>query len=267
MINIRSAVHQFEDLDTTKFIPAEYSKLKFGSNSIARKYGTELAKDVFTKHADVLLANRLVVIPSPYNHVRNAATIMTHHFVNEINHLLVSANGSHVEYSVIHRKVSYINDYGFLTKEKRKGLINNDSFYLNEEFYRDKLLIFVDDVRITGTHEEKLMDILGEKGFDNDRMFLYYADYSGDSPEIESKINFAGMNSVEDYIKLAEEPDHNIIVRPIKYLLSLPTEDLLDVIGCIPIEKVREIYYGALGEGYYKIPNYQDNLQTIKHNI
>jgi hypothetical protein len=267
MIEIRSAVHEFWDLETSKFIPAEYSQLKFGSNAIAKKFGCELADDTFFKYADILLANSVVVIPSPYNHVENAATIMTRHFVDRLNHLLVNANGSHVEYSTIHRKISYISDYGFLNKEQRKGLIGNDSFFLNKDFYKDKLVIFVDDVRITGSHEEKLQEILGTEDIYNDRMFLYYADYRGNSPEVEAQINFAGIKDIWDYIDLSVEEGHNIIVRPIKYILSRNAADFNQLLTALPSSKREKIYSGALGEGYYKVPAYQENFNKLKASL
>ena len=264
-----SSVHQFKSLNDCAFTAIEYSQLKFGSDKIARKFGYELAVDFFSKHSDTLLANNCVVIPSPYNHVKNAATIMTEHFINKLNELLVAANGNHVEYSIIHRKVSYISDYGFLSKEKRRGLIDNDSFYLNKEFYKDKVLIFVDDVKITGTHEDKLVEILAKNKIKNDCFFLYFAEYKGSDPKIEAALNFAGINTLEDYIKLFCDYDHNVIVRPIKYLLGSK-----DSIGIkeffahaakhrIHHKRLMEVYYGALGEGYYKIPNYQTNFKIL----
>lgn len=267
MKEIKSSVHEFYDLQSTKFLPSDYSKLKFGCDVTAKKFGRELADDVFLKHSDVLLSNSVVVIPSPYNHVKNAATVMTGHFIDRLNHLLVNANGSHVEYSIIHRKVSYINDYGFLSKDKRKGLINNDKFYLNRDFYEDKLLIFVDDVRITGTHEEKLQEILDEQGFTNDRMFLYYADYWGSFPEVEAQINFAGIKSPADYLALAQTPNHHVIVRPIKYILSRNEKDCAFLLEKLPLDTLAEIYHGALGEGYYKIPAYQVAFKALSDKV
>jgi hypothetical protein len=205
-----------------------------------------------------------VVIPSPYNHVQNAATILTKHFVNRLNQLLVNQSGAHVEYSVIHRKVSYINDYGYLSKEARKGLIDNDSFYLNKDFYKDKVLVFLDDVIITGTHEDKLKEILAKEKIKNETIFIYHAQYLGNDPTIESRLNFAAMNTLEDYGKLSEEPNHHVIVRPLKFLLSQQLKPLADFLLQIDVRKLEEIYFGCLGEGYYKIPSYQGPFQIIK---
>lgn len=267
MINIRTAVHEFSDLETAAFKPAEYSQLKFGSDTIANKYGVELARDTFAKHKDALLSRKLVVIPSPYHHVRKSATIMTQHFINEINHLLVSNGGSPVEYSIIHRKMSYVKDYGFLSKEMREKLIQNDKFYLNSDYYENKFLLFIDDVRITGTHEARMSEMLTQKNIQNDRMFLYYASYTGDDPLVESRINFAGLSSIHDYIKLAREPNHHVIIRPIKFVLSLDMRDFELATSVLHKDTLKEMYHGALGEEYYNVPEYQTNFNLLKQKI
>ena len=258
------ALHQFTNFGDVPFDPTEYSRLKFGSDISAKRFGHALAKSFFEKHSDILMANDCVVIPSPYNFVKNAATLMTLHFVDALNEMLVDANGNNVEYSIIHRKVSYTNDYGFLSKEKRKGLIDNDNFYLNKAFLKGKMLIFIDDVKITGTHEEKLKEVLAKNKMSNTSAFLYFAEYFGDDPSIEAKLNFAGINSLKDYQALSEEPKHQVIIRPIKYVLSQDVETFDGILSQISKDKLQEIYLGSLAEGYYKIQKYQANLTLLK---
>lgn len=260
---MRFAVHNFSALETAKFSPTEYSRLKFGCDLAAQRLGHELATEFFYAHSDKLLANRCVVISSPYNHVPNAATVMTQHFIDRLNELLVFAQGEHVEYTVIHRKVSYTNDYGFLSKEKRRGLIDNDSFYLNRDFIEGKLLLFVDDVRITGTHEDKLVEILQRDGIQNEAVFLYYANYHGNQPDIEGQLNFSGMKSLTDYVEMTKQPGHHVIIRPIKYILGQKPEALKDALPQLDDHIITKMYHGCLAEGYYKIPGYQRNFGIL----
>lgn len=264
MKSIQFAANQFTSFADAQFCEVEYSELKFGSDLVARKFGYQLADAFAKKYPSEILSNRFVVIPSPYNHVENAATIMTKHFVNRLNAIIVAQSGEHVEYSVIHRKVSYINDYGFLGKEARKGLIDNDSFFLNKDFYVGKTLIFIDDVIITGTHEDKLKEIMAEEGINNDHFFLYFAKYLGEDATIESKLNFAAVKCLSDYEAIARQSNHHVIVRPLKFLLTQDIIALIDFAKGIPLVKLEEIYYGCLGEGYYKIPSYQGQFQIIQ---
>lgn len=261
--HIRFAAHAFGDLENATFSPEIYSRLKFGCDRAARSMGHDLAKKFFAAHSDQIIANRIVVIPSPYNHVPNAATVMTGHFVNKLNELSVHASGRHVEYSIIHRKVSYTNDYGFLSKEKRRSLIDNDSFYMNRDFLEGKLLVFIDDVRITGTHEDKLREILERDNVQNDAAFLYFAEYYGNQPDIEGALNFSHVKSLDDYVAMTHEEDHHVIVRPLKYLLGQKSEDLRRVCTQFPISTLEKVYHGCLAEGYYKIPGYQSNFGVI----
>lgn len=261
----RCSVHKFSSLDALPFLASDYSKLKFGSDSVAKQFGYELADKVFRDHAPLLLANRCVVIPSPYNYVQNAASVMARHMADRLNHHLVNANGIPVEWTVIHRKVSYTNDYGFLQKEQRRALIDNDEFHFNAQFVEGKVLLFVDDVVITGTHEEKLCEIMDKAKMTNASLFLYYGEAEKDiPPETEAGLNFAGIQTLEDYTKLTNEPNHHIIVRPIKFLLSRPSSELEQALGQMTTEKVRDLYHGCLGEGYHRIPSYQENFGKIR---
>lgn len=265
----QSFVHSFAGMDGLPFDPVDYSHLKFGSDRVAKKFGYELADTFFKDHSEILLSRPTVVFPSPYNHVENAASVMTRHMINRLNHNLVNANGNNVESSLIHRKVSYTNDYGFLPKEKRRALIDNDEFYINKDFIKGKTLVFVDDVCITGTHEDKLVEILNEHSLNNRTFFLYYAKYAKGAvgADIEAQINFAGIRHLRDFAELTKETGHNMIVRPIKYLLSRLPHELAECLEMFDAEFLTKVYFGAIGEGYHKIPNYQNNFRAIMAHL
>lgn len=259
--------HSFHNMQEAPFSIYDYSRLKFGSDHAAKKMGKELAGSFFKEYEEKLVANRCVVIPSPYNFVKNAATILTEHFCNTLNDLLMKANGSYVDYSMIHRKVSYTNDYGFLSQEKRKALIDNDSFYINQDFLKGKTLILIDDVRITGTHENKLVELIDKYELDNEVFFLYYASYEGKSPHVEAELNFAGIDGVEDYIQLMQEDNHHTIVRPIKYILNQKIGQVEYIISLMDDQKLQALYHGCLGEGYFNLEHYRKNCERIRIEI
>ena len=262
------AVHHFRNFEDVQFDPADYSRLKFGSDQVARKFGYELADVAFSQYGDVFMANKCVVIPSPYNYVKNAASVMSAHFVDRLNHHLVHANGEQVEWSVIHRKVTYTQDYGFLPADQRQRLIDNDQFHFNSGFIKGKTLLFIDDVFITGTHENKLKNIMDVAEMSNRCFFLYYGKaLPGIAPETEAALNFSAVKSPMDYIRLMREPGHHTIVRPIKYLLGLETEVLKSIIEQMEYGRLMELYHGCLGEGYFKMPNFHDNFQLISQLV
>jgi len=257
-------VHSFTSMQDLPFSAPDYSKLKFGSDAAARKFGYELADTFFAQQAPVLLSNQVVVLPSPYNFVPNAASVMTTHFVNRLNQLLVEANGTHVETSIINRKVTYTSDYGFMSKEKRAELISNDKFNVNKGYLEGKVLICIDDIRITGVHEDKLKEIFNGEEMDNHVFFLYYASYVGQKADIEAELNFSGIRNIKEYLELTKERNHHLIVRPIKFLLSQDAEEFDSILCKADEDFIEKLYYACLGEGYYMIPQYQQNFGIIQ---
>lgn len=262
---IQFFTHSFTDLKSAPFSPEKYSKLKFGSDKVAKEFGYDLADAFFNDYAQDVLDAKCVIIPSPYHQVKNASTIMSEHFMDRINDHLVNNGGNNVEWSVINRKVSYINDYGFLDKEKRKKLIDGDVFHLNKGFLEGKKLIFIDDVCITGTHEDKLIEILDQNNVNNDCYFLYYAKYAKGAVDanIEAALNFAGIRDARDYVALTAEKNHHLIVRPIKFLMSRDPAEFEKVLKDLDYDFIQKLYYGCLGEGYHKIKEYQINFKYL----
>lgn len=259
--------HVFSDLTVACFNTADYSRLKFGSNQAAKRMGRKLAESFYEAHKLRLLNEQFVVIPSPYNYVKNAATVLSEHFVDHLNYLMNRIGGAHpIEWDIIHRKVSYINDYGFLSKEDRKALIDGDTFSINKDFWGNKNLIFIDDVNITGTHEDKLIEILDAEKVTNDTFFLYFAKYNGNEANTEAALNFSDINSVQAFVQMIkDEPDAKCLVRPIKYLMSQSEITFKVALSQLPLSYVEALYFGCLAEGYNNIEKYEENFEFLEH--
>jgi hypothetical protein len=258
--------HVFQSLEDAKFHLPSYSKMKFGCDSAARMIGHELAKRFYDRHSDVF-DNPCVVFASPYNYVKNASTIMCGHMITALNRILINNHQRPVEYSVIHRTVSYTGDYGKMQQKERQRMLGGDSFYINKQFIEDKTLLFVDDIRITGTHERKLVDMLRSANVENDAWFLYYADYEGTaSPSIEADINFTAIKSIRDIVAIANG-EYHVIIRPIKYLLSMQPAAMAAHLHEFPPTFLQDVYDGAIAENYHTKPTFQENLQLLKTKL
>lgn len=257
----------FTSLKDAPFNPQVYSRLKFGSNQAAKVMGRILAESFYEAHKLRLLNEQFVVIPSPYNYVKNAATVLSEHFVDHLNYLINRIGGAYpIEWDIIHRKVSYINDYGFLSKEDRKALIDGDTFSINKDFWGNKNLIFIDDVNITGTHEDKLIEILDAENVTNDTFFLYFAKYNGNEANTEAALNFSDINSVSAFVQMIkDEPDAKCLVRPIKYLMSQSEITFKVALSQLPLSYVEALYFGCLAEGYNNIEKYEENFEFLEH--
>lgn len=260
----RHTLHHFSSLEDAPFDVGEYSRMKFGSVVAARHMGRALADDLYSKNRALLRGRDGLVIPSAYDYVQNAATLMTKYMLERLNHHLAMDGAQPFDYTLIHRKRGYSDDYGFLTAEQRAELMEKGQYFVNAEIMRDKLLILVDDVLITGSHERKLEKLLEQRGMDNERLYLYFAEYSGPDATIESRLNFADVVSPIDFVRICRERDHKFSVRPIKYLLSLPKTEARQVMRALSRETLAEAYAGAIAERYYQEPRYVENFMRLR---
>ena len=153
----------FQVSDPRNFdFPAEkYSKFKFGSTNIAREFGYILA-DRFINQLFKFSYNGtpIVVLPSAYSHIPTASYFMAIHFIDKLNQFLYENDYSPVETGKISRSITYREDYGEMTADERYNLIKGDKFHIDEALLENKILIFLDDIKITGTHERIIIKML-----------------------------------------------------------------------------------------------------------
>jgi len=265
----RFSLHQFENRDNLGFSAQDYSKLKYGSGAIAKQFGQELAQKFFEEHYDIIVSKQLLVMESAYASIRNAASLITDHFVNKLNNLIAELNGNHVERMKVNRLVPYITDYGKLSVKKRVNLLKKDTFSLDIDFTKNKFLIFLDDIFITGTHQLKIEEMLTHYQIDMENaMCVYYAELIDplQDPSIESFLNSSyvkGLDHLQDLIET--DSDYRVIVRTVKSILQEPdTSKVTSFIRKIPINLLSEIYYSCLGEGYYKNPAFSTNFSILR---
>ena len=193
------SLNKFNSFETLTFNAKDYSKLKFGDISVADKYGKELAHFIFKKHKSKLLTKKVIVSESAYNYIKNAASLITDSFFNELNILLSNFKSDLLKRIKINRDIPYTADYGSLNKEERESLLSQDNFTLDTDFCKDSFLIFIDDVYISGTHHRKLEEMLQKYSIDEKNCIgLYYGEYLEKFDyDIEAKLNFAEINQIK----------------------------------------------------------------------
>ena len=146
---------------------------------------------------------------------------MKNYFVYEFNKWLVENNLPVVQETKIHRTITYKEDYGELSATERMKLIGNDSFHVDKGFLENKTLIFLDDIRITGSHERMINKMIQEYALNNHTYLLYFAELTNTSihPNIENYLNYSCIKSIFDLDPIIKNKRFSINTRLVKYLL------------------------------------------------
>jgi hypothetical protein len=261
------SLHQITKEDNFTFSPTEYSKFKFGDKSIARKFGYALATGFINEYLkSTPIVNQIVVISSPYCFIPTATFAMKDYFIQKLNEYLVKSYLPVVEETKIHRTVTYKEDYGSLSAAERLTLISGDGFHIDEKFIKGKTLLFLDDVKITGSHERVIHRMIEQYQLTNECVFLYFAELENKNihPKIENHLNFFYVKSLLDLDKVIKNENFLPNTRVVKYILNSPFDEFEIFINYQSQRFVQTIYHLAIGNSYHNIPEYKKNLNYLK---
>ncbi|GGB14475.1 MULTISPECIES: phosphoribosyltransferase family protein [Mucilaginibacter] len=261
--HINSATHFGFDAD-------DYSRFKFGDGEVSRYFGTDLAdgfiSEILTKQP---IEKQIVVISSPYSFIPTATFAMKNHFVCRLNRWLAHHGYPVVQETKVHRTITYKEDYGELDAEQRINLIGNDSFHIDKDFLKDKTLLFLDDIKITGSHERMIMKMVNEYGLQNDIYMLYFAELVNKNihPNIENYLNYHHVKNIYHLNDIIKGTNFCINTRIVKYILNYDHESFCIFIQDQGSNFINLLYDMALGNGYHTIEAYTPNLNFIKQNL
>lgn len=258
------ATHYISDENNFGFSAKEYSKFKFGSSSIGNKFGKDLfEKLINSKNRELKAYDKIYVFTSPYDFIPTATNTIFESFFDKLSKRLTSK--CVVEKRKIHRNTTYTNDYGALSKDQRMKLISNDSFNLKNDFKGNELLIFIDDIKITGSHEFVVKKTLKENRIKNDIFLIYHAilDNKNIDPTFENYLNYSYVKDVNEILKIYNESDFVLNTRFTKYILQLSDSDINYFLSCIKKDGLEAIILASKGNGYDKFPEYTRNLKKI----
>jgi hypothetical protein len=269
-MNATWSLHHIDNPTEFGFCADSYSRFKFGDDAVSRKFGTALA-DGFIKNqlTGKPVLQQIVVISSPYSFIPTATFAMKTWFVYELNRWLAQHGYPVVQETKVHRTITYKEDYGELNAEQRMNLIGNDSFHIDKDFLTNKTLIFLDDIKITGSHERMIMKMVKAYGLSNDIYMLYFAELVNQSihPNIENFLNYHQVKTIFDLEAIIQSGNFCINTRIVKYILNYNSDCFSIFIQNQTMDFVNLLYDMALGNGYHTIDAYAKNLNFITENL
>lgn len=267
----RFAAHDIKDERKYTFSRKEYSWFKYGSKTMARKFGRDLISeftnsrqfvDIVTKFKD----KQIVVCSSPYQYIPTATYAMKDYFIGGLNEKLVEFEMSPVEECKINRVCSYLTDYGTMSAEEREKVISGDDFHIDREFVRNKLVIFLDDIKITGAHENRIRKLIDSYKLECDFMFVYYVELKAEdvTPTIEDELNLYAIRNLLDINHIIRNQEFIFNTRVTKFILKSPHEEFMSFINYQSESFQETLYRNAIGNGYHRSEDFTQNIEYLR---
>lgn len=254
---------------TADYIPfdcAQFSEFKYGNIEAAEQMGCSLG-EYFVKHFVPALERKVIVYSSPYDQIPTSSYYLTKSFIRRAEQL----TGIKIEFHKIRRVNTYAENYSTLSADERFKLISNDTYFIDTMPPEQALLIFVDDVSVTGTHQKVIEMLLREQCICNVHLFLYYAKLlDKSSPIIEDYINTHKIISHQELARLAVTDSFAFTTRSIKKILSLQPNDFTTFYQFVCKVKstfFKELQTLALANKYDQMKEYQVNLDLLQDLI
>lgn len=265
-MNKRYSLHHIHSADEFSFLPEEYSFFKYGDKLYAEKFAKELFDGFISEHEPVLATDKdIVVLPSPYMAIPTASNFLCFYFKKHLDFYLFRKGKRSSILSKINRNHTYTTDYGNLSFEDRKNLIANDTYYLDKDFLRGKLCIFIDDIKITGSHEFTVNKILNEYQVEADFLFMYYAELMNFDldPKIENYFNYYAVKDVGHVAEVMSKPSFQFNTRIVKYILGLDSGNFEYLTSKVKKEQMDHLLELAISNNYHLIKEYENNINTL----
>jgi FMN phosphatase YigB (HAD superfamily) len=268
------AVHSIINKDKLPIIAEEYSKFKFGDNSLANKFANELFEYFISNHSSWLNGknDNIVIYSSPYSNVPTSSYFLSIAFYQLLdNYLKESTNYFFkLKWGKINRCQTYSEDYGSLNANQRYQLIKNDTYVFAEKPSENDSLIFIDDISITGTHQKVIENLLKINNYNNECIFIYYTklDNSSIEPYFENELNCSYVNSFNKFLNVINSKSFKITSRSLKYILKLPESEFIYFLQSLSNSNknglIEQFYSSSISNGYDKISEFKKNSLTLK---
>ncbi|MGE6219447.1 phosphoribosyltransferase family protein [Nubsella zeaxanthinifaciens] len=269
-MNLSYSLYKITDQHNCPFSESEYSKFKFGDSALAEKFAEELFNGFISQHKELILAHdEVVILPSPYHSIPTASNYLSFHFKTKMNAFLYENNKKALVESKIHRNQTYTTDYGNLDYNERVRLIANDTYYIDRNFINGKLCLFMDDIKITGSHEHIVKKILNQYSVEGNFIFVYYAELLNKDihPNIENYYNYFFVKDVESLSKIINSKSFVFNTRTVKYILKLERNDLLSLMEMVDSSRFEQLFHLSISNNYHTIADYKENLSYINQSI
>lgn len=249
----------------------EYSRFKYGSKDISRKFAKEMSPKLFEWLQMGYLEEheQVVIAPSPFMFIPAASFALKDYLIANLNPMLIHNGYKVVQETKVFRHTGYTADYGSMTKEQRKKMISSESFQTDSEFLRGKKVLFLDDIKITGSHQERVEEMIVRLKIDAECSFVYYAELqdSSSDPTIEDHLNYYSMKCLLDLDKIIKNEEFIFNVRNVKYILNAPHVDCVNFLEYQRHQFIETLYHYAIGNSYHFEPSYSMNFSYLKYLI
>ncbi|MFZ1301983.1 MAG: phosphoribosyltransferase family protein [Candidatus Microsaccharimonas sp.] len=246
------------------FSPSDYSRFKYGFYPQAEAYGSLLADAIQVRFHElgVKPQDEIVVIGTPYKSVPNADKLLAGVAERKLRN-----RGYKSSISRIYQHQLAQGDYGTLPAALRDKRNQQKKRFLSEEDFHFKHVVFIDDIRITGSIERSVLALL-EYTHPLSMTIINLARLDPEvaltNPRIEDALNHAAVQTLGDLLPLMTRRDEFVLItRAVKHILEAEQSELEMFLQQLDKARLIELHHAVVDEGYDQMDRYERSFRIL----
>jgi hypothetical protein len=251
------------------FLAPEYSRYKHGATAPAAAFAAALEDAFQGAYPHLAGAARLLIASSPYKYVPTAAHALACIFAHRLNQRRNFQDLPPARLIKIGRLQPSPGDYGQFSIEQRRALMRANSLSVDRTLLQDSHLVIIDDIKVTGAHQECLMDATSRLPLLS-RTFLHIAKFfipfpAVVDPMIEDQLNHAHAKKLADLLEIIRSGDFAWNARLCRFLLSARNRaELSGFLTHVPDHFLFDLSQKSSGDGYDLMDAYRESYMIVQ---
>lgn len=240
-----------------------YSTFKYGNGNALNDYASLLAVlTAFVLKREGRLHDPLVVTGTPYKRVPNAAAFLAKGVTQ-----FLRMRGFDATYTSIYQHQLSQGDYGRLDAAARNLRNRAKVRSFNADDFIGRYVVLVDDVRITGSVEQSVLDVLAgvsTRGLSVCNLVALDPAAVAANPLVEDRLNHAWVKSLGQVGALMRTSSFVLTTRAVRFTLESDIHALEPFLRTLRPEEVQTLYRAAVDDGYDSMPAYRDTFACLE---
>ena len=228
---------------TEHFDRLAFSRMRFGVRADVNAFARRLATSLEIRGFD----DNTIIAAVQHDSLTPAGLLLAHETVEIIN----EARDLPIDFVTILQTGIAPLDYTQLSEEERRQYFGQIHYGLGDNHINGRSVILIDDIRVTGGHEEAARAFLGSR---SDHLTFGYAVVlqGSASPRIEQDLTMAAVRSPKDLLPLMMSRSFTVTSKLCNYILSCTNVgDLIWLLRSLPNALFEEVYRSVFHSIYW----------------
>lgn len=235
-----------------QFDDSQYSRMKYGDRLATQDFAGQLAKELIDKNDALLFAHKPPEFFVAYKEVPPACFYLSRFCLDLLNEERNNIGNEPGRLVRIYKSKVLTTNYAAASPEARVQELGGIDFTLEGRSVSDTQAVVLDDIRITGSAERKILEVLrpgnpahislGYVAIVNELQAL-------ENPQIENELNHGVITCVADLLPSIQSDNFDLNIRTLKMILAAEPAELESLLASCPQSLIDEMYRGAVNTG------------------